>query len=767
MPQKLINKLNDYKQIFNRTPVVVFLWRFAPDRSVEFVSDNVQKILGYTVEDFISGHILLPDIMHPEDIPGLEAEYALYRQQGIQEFTQQYRLKIKSGEYRWFEDHTSALTDEYEDAALYQSIIVDITERKLMEDRLKEGERFLSNIFSSVQDGISVIDKEFNIVRVNPTMNRYYSNKLPLIGKKCYEVYHGQEVPCEECPSIKTFETGKPAHEIMLKHGIEGESMRWLDLFTFPLIDMGTGEMSGVIEYARDITKRKNAEELLKENEAKFRTLFDLASDAIFLLDDEKIADCNNKTLEMFGYTNEQQVIGKTMYDLSPPLQADGRDSKEKSIEKINNAISGESQFFDWKHLRHNGTVFDAEVSLSLFKLKDIFFTQCIVRDVTYRKRMEEELIKSKNLESIGTLAGGIAHDFNNLLMVIMGNISLAKMHLSPDNKVIERLSDAENASIAAKDLTQQLITFSRGGEPWKKVIGVAPLIKSTARFVLSGSRIKCKYFLSENIHPIHADEVQLRQVIHNIMNNARESMATGGIITIRADNVEINQKDNIPLTYGDYVKISIEDKGIGIKEEHLGKIFDPYFSTKGLGVQKGMGLGLSVSYSIIKKHNGYILLESTLGVGTTVHIYLPAFKKEAEGVDTDKFISAKGKILVMDDVEEVRLVTSNMLIELGYEVVCAEDGREAVELYKQAGEIGSPFNAVILDLTIQGGMGGKDTISELLSIDPYVNALIASGYTDDPIIDNFRDYGFKGAVIKPYKIEALDGALKMLIPHS
>jgi len=638
MPQKLIRKLNDYQEIINRTPVMVFVWRIIPDWSIEFVSENVQKFLGYTAEDFISGRVLLPDITHPDDIPGLEAEHASYEQHGGQEFIQQYRLKTKSGEYRWFEDCTTVLVDEQGNVTHYQSIVMDIT-------------------------------------------------------------------------------------------------------------------------------GRRQTEESLKENEAKFRTLFDLANDAIFLLDGDKVIDCNNKTLEMFGYTNEE-MIGKTLYDFLPPLQPDGRDSREKAIEKINNAIYSEPQFFEWKHLRQDGTVFDAEVSLSLFKFKDNVFTQSIVRDVTYRKRMEEELVKSKNLESIGTLAGGIAHDFNNLLMVIMGNISLAKLHLSPDSKAVERLSDAENASIAAKDLTQQLITFSRGGEPWKKVMAVVPVIKSTARFVLSGSRIKCKYFLSDNLHPVHADEVQLRQVVHNIINNARESMPAGGVITIRVDNVEITQKDNIPLPPGDYIKISIEDKGTGIKEEHLGKIFDPYFSTKGLGVQKGMGLGLSVSYSIIKKHAGYILLESTHGVGTTVHIYLPAYRKETEGIDAGRALPVKGRILVMDDVEEVRLVTSNMLIKLGYEVACAEDGREAVELYKQAVELNSPFDAAILDLTVQGGIGGKEALVELLSIDPHVKALIASGYTDDPIMDNFREAGFKGAVIKPYKMEELEEALNKLIPH-
>ena len=636
MPQELIKRLNICRDIINSTPVVVFVWRVVPDYSVEFVSDNVLKFLGYTTDDFISGNVLWQDIVHPEDMSSFEAEQSLCGKQGAQELIRQYRLKTKSVEYRWFETRTSTLVDTHGNITHCQKAVLDITKFKLMEDRLKEGEN-------------------------------------------------------------------------------------------------------------------------------KFRTLFDLAEDAIFLLDRDRIIDYNKKALEMFGCTAEQ-IIGKTMNEFSPPVQPDGRYSNEKAIEKINTAIYNESQLFEWKYSKYDGTVFDAEVRPSTFRFGDNIFTQLLVRDMTYHKRMEEEIVKSKNLESIGTLAGGIAHDFNNLLMVIMGNISLAKLHLDPDSKAMERLSDAESASMAAKDLTQLLITFSRGGEPWKKVISIAPAIKSTARFVLSGSRIKCKYNLSDSLHAVYADEAQLRQVFHNIINNARESMTMGGVLTIRIDNVVITKKDKIPLPYGDYIKISIEDKGTGIKDEHLSKVFDPYFTTKNMGVQKGMGLGLSVSYSIIKKHAGYIMLESTLGVGTTVYIYLPAYKKETEVVSKKKIIQARGRILVMDDVEEVRLVTSNMLIKLGYEVVCAEDGREAVEFYKQAGEVGSPFDAVILDLTVKGGMGGKEAIAELISVDPHVRALIASGYTDDPIMDNFMEYGFRGAVNKPYKMEELGEALNRLI---
>ncbi len=639
MAQKLISKLKDYQEIINRTPALIFVWRALPDEyRIEFVSENVQKLLGYKAEDFISGVVSWPDITHPDDAPRIEAELVQFREQGVYEFTQHYRLLTKSGEYRWFEDNTSAILDDDKNVIYYQAILIDVTERK-------------------------------------------------------------------------------------------------------------------------------KTEESLRENEAKFRTLFDLANDAIFLMDGEKIVDCNKKMLEMFRCPMEQ-LIGKTPYDLSPPVQPDGRDSREKIVEEIQSTLNREAQSFEWRHVRHDGTSFDAEVGLSLFKLKDQTLVQAIVRDITFRKRMEEELVRSKNLESIGTLAGGIAHDFNNLLMVILGNISLAKMRLNPGDKAIERLNEAERASVTAKELTQQLVTFSKGGEPWKKPLAIPSMIKSTTRFALSGSRVKCKYLIGDNLSQVHADEMQLRQAIHNIVSNAREAMPEGGTITMRAGNVTITQKEDIPLPSGDYIKISIEDKGSGIKEEHLSKVFDPYFTTKGMGAQKGMGLGLSVAYSIIKKHDGYISIESALGVGTTVHIYLPAYRKEAKAVGVEKGVPAKSRVLVMDDVEEVRQVTSNMLNELGYEVACAEDGREAVDMYKQAIELQVPFDAVILDLTIQGGMGGKEAFFELFNIDQNVKALIATGYTDDPVVDNFMEYGFKGAITKPYKMEELDETLKRIIQH-
>jgi two-component system, cell cycle sensor histidine kinase and response regulator CckA len=765
MAQRLITKLHDYQDIINRTPAVIFVWRAGPCYPVEFVSENVERLLGYKPDDFVSGKVSWPGITHPDDVPRLEADLERYTKAGIIDFSQHYRLKTAWGEYRWFEDNTSAILDDGGNVARYQAIVMDVTERKLVEEKLRESERFLSNIFASVQDSISILDRDLNIIRANHAVERLFAHNMPLVGKKCYEAYRGTRETCDPCPSKRTLRTGETAYEVIGTKAPDGRIVRWNEIFSFPLVDADTGDMKGVIEYVRDITERKKLEESLKENEAKYRTLFDLSNDAIFLMDGDRIIDCNRKALDMFR-CGAGSLIGQTHRDLSPPKQPDGTDSAERAGEKVNRAAYGEPQFYEWRFSRCDSTPLDGEVSLNLIKLKDELLLQSIVHDVTYRKRMEEELVKSRNLESIGTLAGGIAHDFNNLLTVILGNISLAERQLRPSDKAMVRLLDAERASISAKELTQQLLTFSRGGEPWKRITNLLPVIKNTARFALSGSSAKCRFHLPDDLEQVLADEVQLRQAVHNIVDNAKEAMPDGGVITIQGANVTINREDGIPLPSGNYVKISVKDKGVGIKEEHLSRIFDPYFTTKSMGAQKGMGLGLSISYSIIKKHDGYVSVESAVGEGTTVHIYLPASTPETTRPEPGKTLPVKGRILIMDDAEAVREVTSNMLIELGYEVACAEHGREAVDLYRQALELGAPFNLVILDLTVQGGMGGKKALSELKAIDPLVKALVATGYTEDPIVSSFAEHGFKGAVTKPYKIEELGEVLNKLIPH-
>jgi signal transduction histidine kinase len=384
------------------------------------------------------------------------------------------------------------------------------------------------------------------------------------------------------------------------------------------------------------------------------------------------------------------------------------------------------------------------------------------VRDITERKRLEEELRKAHKLESLGVLAGGIAHDFNNLLTGILGNISLAKVMTDPNLKSFKRLEEAEKAVYHARDLTQQLMTFSKGGSPVKKTASIGQIVMDSASFVLRGSNVRCRFSVPENVWPVKVDEGQMNQVINNLIINADQSMAEGGILEIVIENLNAASENEMSLTKGRYVKISISDRGVGIPEQHLHKIFDPYFTTK----QKGSGLGLATVYSIIKKHDGYIGVESKLGVGTTFQVYIPASETGLLEVTERKENphAGSGKILVMDDEEIIREVAAEILGHLGYitEVCC--DGSEAIELYRQAIATKEPFTAVIMDLTIPGGMGGKETMKKLQEIDKGVVGIVSSGYCNDPILSSYGDYGFSGIVGKPYSLDELGKVLHDLL---
>ena len=345
-----------------------------------------------------------------------------------------------------------------------------------------------------------------------------------------------------------------------------------------------------------------------------------------------------------------------------------------------------------------------------------------------------------------------------------MGNISLAKRYIEPKSKAEERLLEAEKASLRARDLTQQLLTFAMGGEPIKITISIAELLEESATFILRGSNVKCEFYFPDDLWPVEIDEGQMNQVVTNLVINADEAMPEGGLLEIRAKNLAIKRRSALPLPKGNYVEITIKDHGAGIAKEHLDKIFEPYFTTK----QKGSGLGLATAYSIIKSHDGYIMGESELGVGATFYIYLPASEKLIPTKTAEEAVQAvflgKRKILVMDDEEMIREMLSSMLSTAGYKVELASNGAEAIKRYAKAKESEQPFDAVILDLTVPGGMGGKETIEKLLEIDPGVIAIVSSGYSTDPIMSKFKKYGFSAVITKPYSAGELERTLQRLI---
>jgi PAS domain S-box-containing protein len=371
------------------------------------------------------------------------------------------------------------------------------------------------------------------------------------------------------------------------------------------------------------------------------------------------------------------------------------------------------------------------------------------IRDITERQSIRDDLLRAQKLESIGILAGGIAHDFNNILTSILGNINLVRIDSDLDEQAARRLLEAERGAWRAKGLTSQLLTFSRGGMPVKKVFHIGPILRESVAFALMGSNVGFSFSVDDDLRPIEADEGQIGQVFNNIVINAGQAMPAGGEVSITAVNETVDDDTGPALKPGDYVKVSVKDTGCGIPESYLHRVFDPYFTTK----QRGSGLGLATSYSIVKKHGGFIGVESQLSVGSCFHVYLPASTREVppEDMETAGPLKGKGRILVMDDEETVRSVAEQMLRHMGFEVVQAADGTEAVKLYKMAIEEEKRFDAVIMDLTVPGALGGKEAVKQLLKIDPDTKAIVSSGYSTDPVMSRFRDYGFTGVVSKPY----------------
>lgn len=384
------------------------------------------------------------------------------------------------------------------------------------------------------------------------------------------------------------------------------------------------------------------------------------------------------------------------------------------------------------------------------------------VRDIREQLRLEQQVAQVTKMQAVGQLAGGIAHDFNNILTAILGNLSLAKMYCAPTDRLYPRLGEAERASLRAKDLTQQLLTFAKGGAPLKHTASLKELIKESASFALRGANVRCEFELALGLWTAEVDEGQMSQVIHNLVLNAVQAMPDGGVIRVTAENVTLATGDTLGLKPGPYLRISLADRGVGIAPENLPHIFDPYFTTK----QKGSGLGLATSYSIIKKHDGMLTVESEVGRGTTFRIHLPASNKPMEKVAPPKVVAprGKGRVLVMDDEALIRELAVAGLSQLGYQVETAPDGAEALRMYSEAKAAGQPFAAVIMDLTIPGGMGGKEAIKQLLLLDPAARVIVSSGYSNDAVMANFRHYGFKGVVAKPYKMEELAAAVNTLV---
>lgn len=994
----------DHTYFLKNLPVMLFVLN--EDDQVVFWNKECENVLGFSSEEMMKGAYtfgkLFPDPQYREHVLTRLAA----NKGDIQNW--EVRASTKGGEEKFIEFSFVAWDIPIPGFDMV-GIGHEVTSYRDLEEDLKIKERFLRDIYRCIQDGISVLDKDLRIMSVNPTMQRWYSHNIPLIGKKCHEAYHGRGVPCDVCPSIKTLKTGKAAYEEVPKVGAKGEVTGWLDLYSFPLINEETGALEGIIEYVRDATEERMALKTLEQNEEMYRDIFESSLIGLYrTTPDGKILMANPTIIKMLGYNTFDEVVKRNLeeewFEPQYPrkifkermerdgqvvglesvwIKKDGTNLFIRESAKAHKDARGKIQYYEgvvenitekWKaeealkeseeryrviseqisegvaltvdaknvwvnhafakifgydkeeyigkaadmvilpedmpvllqrmqeriqgknidtHLevrgrRKDGTIIYIDVKGTLFNLQDKTAIQIVVRDITQRKKAEEdlkdsekkyrelvenineviftldleghltyaspaieriigtgpsgligrsfrdfihpedlprlekefmetvmgagypseyrvmrpdgtvrwvyssskpllrdgrsvgiqgvltditdhkkaeeELLKIEKLESLSLLSGGLAHDFNNILTAILGNISLAKLMLRKENlkRTSELLTTAEGASIRAKDLTQQLLTFSKGSTPMKTLMNLTPVLLEFADFATSGSNVRCDVRTPDDLWAIEADQGQMGQVIQNLVLNAQQAMPSGGSVEVSAQNANVAESDGLPLAPGKYVKVQIIDHGIGIPEEHLGKIFDPYFTTK----QKGSGLGLATSYAIIKRHGGHLLVESKLGQGTCVTFYVPASEAPAPAPQkkVKPPVKGQGRILVMDDDDMIRELLTEILQDLGYGVETARDGEGAIESYKQAKESGKPFDVVIMDLTIKNGMGGKEAISILKKYDRKIKAIVSSGYSTDAIMAEHKKYGFKAVLSKPYKIDDLNKTIKEVI---
>ncbi len=498
------------------------------------------------------------------------------------------------------------------------------------------------------------------------------------------------------------------------------------------------------------LDRRQAAEESLLESEARYRLLVSKLPALVFKgYADWSIDFFDDKIEALTGYSKAE--FDSRSLKWSEVIRSEDLSSVKDAF--IRALRTNQSYVREYRIMKKDGGILWIQEKGQIIPDKDrrIDYISGVFFDITERKIFEEDRLMFNKMEALGVLAGGIAHDFNNILTVILGNINLAMLDLPRESGGREILTEAERACFQAQNLSRQLLTFAKGGAPIKGLVAIEQLIKECAIFTCRGSSVCCKFSLQEDLWSVEVDIGQINQVFQNLILNAIQAMPLGGTIKVCAENLVIAADRDLPLTPGRYVKISFQDQGSGIPPAYLDKMFDPYFTTK----QKGSGLGLATTYSIIKNHHGHITAKSKLGVGTTFFLYLPAIYQKVirdPEVKTELF-RGKGKILIMDDEDLVRDVVSKMIMYLGYGTELAKDGEEAVTIFAEAHKSGKQFDAVILDLTVPGGMGGKEAIVQLLKIDPQVKAIASSGYSDDPVMADFHKYGFSAIIPKPYRV--------------
>ncbi|MCK5706801.1 MAG: PAS domain S-box protein [Candidatus Aureabacteria bacterium] len=618
-------------------------------------------------------------------------------------------------------------------------------EQKFALEHSKFDNKHIEHIYKLVPSAIFTVDIGKRITSWNRMAEEITGYKADeVIGNTCLIF---AEEPCTKGCCLYSEKIKKPVRgkecTIKTKDGRHLIISKNIDVLKYH-----TDEIIGGIESFEDVTMRKKMIDTIIDSERLYRTLFNGISDSIFIHDESgNIFDVNRIACDVLGYTREE-LLKMNISDINLS------DDLKEAIKNFKKIKGEENIVFETEYISKKGARIPIEMNSRLVEYAGMIAVLSVARDITMRKKIEEKMLQEKRLESVGMLAGGIAHDFNNFLMVIKGNLDMIRS-LSPEENDLSCYFEAADQYIkSAKKLSYQLLTFAQGGKPVIEVVSIKDILKEFVIFSLHGRNVKPVFSIDENLFNAEVDPGQINQVINNIVINAAQAMPKGGILDVRAKNIKIDKKHGIELPMGDYVEISIKDTGKGIKESILKKIFIPFFTTK----ETGKGMGLAISQSIIKNHGGYITVLTEENKGTEFIFYIPTTKKK---VEDKKYKYKKMKvsddmlnILIMDDDEGITQILSDFLRKMNYKVEAVKDGYEALEKYTKYLEDDKKFDVVFLDLTIPGGMGGKDTIAELKNIDKDVTAIVMSGYSKDPVLSEYKKYGFKAVIKKPFNLE-------------